>query len=43
MDLIDKLRVIAARATQHVDSLQTEEATKVALVAPFIEEALVQR
>ncbi|MCB9674835.1 MAG: type I restriction enzyme HsdR N-terminal domain-containing protein [Alphaproteobacteria bacterium] len=37
MDLIDRLRAIAVRAREHVDNLKTEEATKMALVVPFIE------
>lgn len=36
MDLIDQLRSIADRAAEQVDRLATEEATKNALVMPFI-------
>ena len=37
MDLIDHLQVLAARAEQVGDSLTNEEATKMALIAPFIQ------
>ena len=36
MDLIDEIRALAARAPKQIDMLQTEEATKNALVMPFI-------
>ena len=36
MDLIDRLRELSTRMTKIVDQLQTEEATKHALVMPFI-------
>ena len=36
MELIDQLRAIATRAVEQADSLATEEATKNALVMPFI-------
>ncbi|HMO59356.1 MAG TPA: type I restriction endonuclease, partial [Roseiflexaceae bacterium] len=36
MDLIDRLRDIAARIPKQLEHLQTEEATKHALVMPFI-------
>ena len=36
MDLVDQLRSIADRAAEQADSLATEEATKNALVMPFI-------
>ncbi len=36
MDLIDRLRELSTRMTKIVDHLQTEEATKHALVMPFI-------
>ena len=36
MDLIDRLRQISARIPKQIDHLQTEEATKNALVMPFI-------
>ena len=36
MDLFDQLRTIADRAAKQADSLATEEATKNALVMPFI-------
>lgn len=36
MDLIDELRALASRNRDRLDSLQTEEATKTALVMPFI-------
>ncbi len=37
MDLIDQLQALAARAQQTGDSLTNEEATKMALIAPFIQ------
>jgi len=37
MDLIDHLQTLAARAEQTGDSLTNEEATKMALIAPFIQ------
>ena len=37
MDLIDHLQALAARAEQTGDSLTNEEATKMALIAPFIQ------
>lgn len=37
MDLIDHLQTLAARADQTGDSLTNEEATKMALIAPFIQ------
>lgn len=37
MDLIDHLQGLAARADQTGDSLTNEEATKMALIAPFIQ------
>jgi hypothetical protein len=37
MDLIDHLQTLAARAQQIEDSLTNEEATKMALIAPFIQ------
>ena len=37
MDLIDRLRAIGSRAQQTAGKLETEEATKMALVVPFIE------
>lgn len=36
MDLIDQLQALAARVTRQVDMLLTEEATKNAMVMPFI-------
>ena len=36
MDLIDRLRELSARKAKQIDHLQTEEATKNALVLPFI-------
>ncbi len=36
MDLIDKLREISARIPKQLDHIQTEEATKNALIMPFI-------
>lgn len=37
MDLIDRLRELSARATRQIEHLATEEATKTALVMPFIQ------
>ncbi|NQT12257.1 MAG: type I restriction enzyme HsdR N-terminal domain-containing protein [Planctomycetes bacterium] len=37
MDLIDRLRELAARKATQIEHLQTEEATKNALVMPFID------
>lgn len=37
MDLIDRLRELSAKATRQVEHLATEEATKTALVMPFIQ------
>jgi predicted type IV restriction endonuclease len=36
MDLVDKLRELASRLPRQLDHIQTEEATKSALVMPFI-------
>ncbi|MEM8544697.1 MAG: type I restriction endonuclease [Cyanobacteria bacterium P01_H01_bin.119] len=36
MDFSDQLAALSSRALKQLDSLQTEEATKMALVAPFI-------
>jgi len=36
MDLIDKIKDLASRIPQQLDHLQTEEATKTALIMPFI-------
>lgn len=36
MDLIDKIRELSARIPKQLDSIQTEEATKHALVMPFL-------
>ena len=36
MDLIDKLQSISAQATKQLGHISTEEATKTALVMPFI-------
>lgn len=36
MDLIDKMRELASKIPQQFDYLQTEEATKTALIMPFI-------
>ncbi len=35
MDLIDQLRALAARVTTSKDLIQTEEATKNAMIMPF--------
>ncbi|MCC7449628.1 MAG: type I restriction enzyme HsdR N-terminal domain-containing protein [Anaerolineae bacterium] len=40
MDFIDKLRELAAKIPQQVEHIRTEEATKSALVMPFINHAL---
>jgi len=37
MDLVDQLQVLAKRASNSADSLQNEEATKMALITPFIQ------
>jgi len=37
MDLIDQLQTLANRAEQTSESLTNEEATKMALIAPFIQ------
>ena len=37
MDFIDEVRTRSARFTERVDHLDTEEATKSALVLPFIQ------
>ena len=37
MDLIDQLQALAKRAKDIADSLQNEEATKMALIAPFVQ------
>lgn len=37
MDLIDQLQALAKRAKETAESLQNEEATKMALIAPFIQ------
>lgn len=37
MDLIDQLQTLAKRAKESADNLQNEEATKMALIAPFIQ------
>ena len=37
MDLIDQLQILAKRARDTADNLQNEEATKMALIAPFIQ------
>ncbi len=36
MDLVDKINAIAKRAADQLDSIKTEEATKTALIMPFI-------
>lgn len=36
MDLVDQLAALASRSLKQLDNLKTEEATKMALVAPFI-------
>ncbi len=40
MDLIDRMREIANRMRARLDKIETEEATKNALVMPFIKEVL---
>ncbi len=40
MDLADRLREMSSRIRQRVDSVKTEEATKTALVMPFINHVL---
>jgi predicted type IV restriction endonuclease len=35
MDLVDKLRELASRLPRQLDYIQTEEATKSALIMPF--------
>ena len=37
MDLIDQLRILATRISSTKDMIQTEEATKNAMVMPFIQ------
>ena len=37
MDLIDQLQTLAKRAKESADNLQNEEATKMALITPFIQ------
>ena len=37
MDLMDQLQVLAKRAKQSSDHLTNEEATKMTLIAPFIQ------
>jgi hypothetical protein len=37
MDLIDRLKDLASRVPDKLDHLQTEEATKNALIMPFIQ------
>lgn len=37
MDFIDRIRVIASRAETTIELLQTEEATKNALIMPMIQ------
>jgi hypothetical protein len=37
MDLIDQLRALAARVAASKDMIQTEEATKNAMIMPFIQ------
>ncbi|MGE5404701.1 MAG: endonuclease, partial [Candidatus Saccharibacteria bacterium] len=37
MDFIDELRQFSARVEQLKDQLKTEEATKTALILPFIQ------
>ena len=36
MDFVDEIRALAARIPNQIEHLQTEEATKNALVTPFI-------
>ena len=40
MDLIDRVREVSARAQQRLQKIETEEATKTALVMPFISHVL---
>ena len=40
LDLIDRVRELSRRANQHLENIQTEEATKTALVLPFISDIL---
>ncbi len=40
MDITDRVRDLAARAEQQLPHIQTEEATKLALINPFIREVL---
>lgn len=40
MDLLDKIKILANKAIQIGSSLDTEEATKNALVMPFISSVL---
>ena len=40
MDLADRLREMSSRIRQRVDNVKTEEATKTALVMPFINHVL---
>ncbi len=40
MDLADRLREMSSRIRQRVDNVETEEATKTALVMPFINHVL---
>ena len=37
MDLIDQLQTLAKRAKESAENLQNEEATKMALITPFIQ------
>ena len=37
MDLIDHLQTLAKRAKESAENLQNEEATKMALITPFIQ------
>jgi hypothetical protein len=37
MDFIDRIRELAARIPKQIEHIQTEEATKSALVMPFIQ------
>ncbi|MCY4560577.1 MAG: type I restriction enzyme HsdR N-terminal domain-containing protein [Chloroflexi bacterium] len=40
LDLVDRLQRLARRVQRHLESVQTEEATKTALVLPFIADVL---
>ena len=40
LDLIDRVQELARRVQRHLESVQTEEATKTALVMPFIADVL---